>query len=408
MKKDISLFVLLSVIASALNYFIYPILSRILPSNEYVDITVALSLFTQMSTFLSSIIAITIGISKQGTTETKERIQALQSFLFKAFMALAIVFLVLSPLVTEKIHVSVLFVIPILLMMFFSIPVTVISGYLNGLSAMKKLGLVAVISASTQFVIAISTASITHSAVVTMATMSIAQLLTIFIIYRLFSTLKLPSISSPFKQSNKQFISKRMMVYTAFAAVSIMIVSLAQIADLLILQNTSTTDIKFYTDIYVVSRIVFFAGMILIWPFLGQIHVSSISKNFYPFLRLVILFLIIGISAVIGLATGGDVLMRTLFNVTYDAHEVLSVGVLSILFKIFMLIITAATLYFMVLHRYIVVAIAAVCGGTLILYDYLVSDSTSTLNLLTHLNFISGIIAILLVVIVLTEARFKK
>lgn len=408
MKKDTLLFMLFSVLASGLNYLVYPLLSRILPSSEYIDITVALSLLTQISTFLSSIIAITIGISKRESPDTKMKIQALQTFLFKAFLVLSLVFIVLSPAITSSVHLPILFVVPIILMMLFSIPVTVISGYLNGINALTKLGLVALISASLQFIVAITVATTTHNGFFTMITMTVAQLITIFIIYRLFASLSLPSISSPFAPVKKQLLDKKFMIYIAFAAASIMAVSIAQIADLLIIQNIKNVDIKFYTDIYVISRIVFFAGMILIWPFLGKIHISTLRKNFRPFISLVATFIAMGAVAVLALVLGGDIIVKILFNSAYEAQSVGLVGSLSVLFKISMLIITVATLYFIVMHRYMAAIISVVCSGTLISYSLLVDKSIEITTLLVHLNIICGIIALALVLQILYETSRKK
>ncbi|MEO8911695.1 MAG: hypothetical protein ABI303_01825 [Candidatus Saccharimonas sp.] len=383
-------------------------MSRVLPSYEYVDITVALSLFTQISTFLSSIIAITVGISKRESPNTKEKIQALQSFLFKAFLVLATVFLVLSPFITKGAHIPAAFVLPIVLMMLFSIPVTVISGYLNGINAMAKLGLVALISASSQFVIALIVAILTQSGLLSMLAMTIAQMITIFIIYRLFSSLDLPNIGSSLKWAGSRLISRKLMIYTALAAASIMLVSVAQIADLLILRNMKTTDIKFYTDIYVVSRIVFFAGMILIWPFLGQINISSLDKNTRPFLKLIGSFAAIGLVAIGGLLVGGGALTDLLFGSGYSLHLLQAIGTLSIIFKITMLIVTAATLYFIVMHRYIVVLVAFITSASLVTYGALVNQSLSTTQVLIQINIIGALIAATLVVLIIFEASSKN
>ena len=381
-----------------------------MPSGEYVDITVALSLFTQISTFLSSIIAITIGISKRDKEQAKEKIQALQTFLFKTFIILAVVFFVLSPTIMPRMHVSNLFVLPITLMMLFSIPISVISGYLNGINALAKLGLVALISAATQFFVAYLVAITSHNGFFTMLAMTVAQLTTITIIYKIYASMHLPNLGISLslrnvKNSNQY---KQLMFYTVGAAISVMAVSIAQISDLLILQNIKTTDVKFYTDIYVISRIVFFAGMILIWPFLGQLHISPLRRNIRPFIKLVSSFGAIGVLAIIGLLIGGDLITRILFGSPYNISQIQLIGGLSVLFKVWMLIITAATLYFVVLHRVIAFVIAVVTSLSLIIYASLVSQTTTTAQVLIHLNVISGLVALILIGYIIANAYRKK
>lgn len=411
MKKPVLIFAFFSVIASGLNYIVYPLLSRILPPSEYVDITVALSLFTQISTFLSSIIAITVGISKRDKERASHKISFLQGFLFKCFIVLAIVFLLLSPVLMPPLHIPVVFVIPICLMMLFSIPITIISGYLNGINSMPKLGLVALVSASNQFVVALVIASVTHNALLTMLSMTIAQLITIAVIYKAFSSMQLPplEISSLLKRRNTKSsqAEKRLMVYTVGAALSIMAVSITQVADLLIIQRLTTVDIKFYTDIYVISRIVFFAGMIFIWPFLGQINLDTPRKNVRPYLSIVGFFILLGLVATTGLWIAGGTITNILFNTTYSLQQIREIGSLSTLFKVSMLIITASILYYIVLHRATAIYIALITSGSMILYAILIEISTEMMDVLKHINLIAGIIALVLFLLFLFEA-FRK
>ncbi|HTM06498.1 MAG TPA: hypothetical protein VL201_04605, partial [Patescibacteria group bacterium] len=177
-------------------------MGRVLPDNQYIDITVSLSLFTQISTFLSSIIAVTVGLSKQEDEESSNKtIHILQAFLLRSFIVLSVGFLALSPLIMKYIHTPTIFALPIVLMMFFTIPITIISGYLNGKNKLIQLGMVIAISAILQFIVAISVGLITNSGILTMLSMTLAQILAILTIYYLLKDQKIPSLSASIKIS---------------------------------------------------------------------------------------------------------------------------------------------------------------------------------------------------------------
>lgn len=388
-----------------MNYIIYPLFSRILGPDEYVNITVSLSLFTQVSAFLSSILAITIGLSKsENNKHTNEKIELLQSFLFKLFFALAVLFLIFSPIIMDKMHAPVLFALPISIMMLLSIPVLVISGYLNGKNQMIKLGFVTVISAGSQFLIGLGAALLSHDGLITMLSMTIAQVITLIIVYTVFSKDHLPGISKPLKTPLRMGRDKKMgklIVYTALTSVAIMAISLVQIVDLFILQSLTHANVKFYTDIYVVSRIVFFAGMIFIWPFLGEVSLDHHHFNRKPFIKVVGYFTGITLVAVLALYFFGDKLAYGLFGAPYDLHVIREVGILSVLYKFLLLVITAIILYFVVLRSYIAVWFSLAASAIVFVFAELTSKDSSITNVLIGLNSIAIVVAIIGVVLLL-------
>lgn len=398
-KKSVLVFIILSICASALNYIIYPLFSRILAPEEYINITTSLSLFTQVSTFLSSILAITIGLSKSENDKknSSEKLELLQAFLFKLFLALTITFLLFSPVIMDKIHAPVLFAIPICTMMLLSIPILVISGYLNGKNHMIKLGTVVVISAGSQFVIGLTVALVSHSGLATMLSMSLAQIVTLAIIYTLFSKDNLPGITKSLKTRIGALRGKKMsslLMYTAFTSFAIMAISLVQIVDLFIVQSLNHANVKFYTDIYVVSRVVFFAGMIFIWPFLGEISLDHHHFNRKPFIKIIVYFTAITLSAIALLYFFGNDLSMLLFGVTYELQLIRDIGILSVLYKFFLLVLTAIVLYFVVLRSYVAVWLSLFASGVIFGYAELLNRDLSITHVLVNLNGIAITLAI--------------
>jgi O-antigen/teichoic acid export membrane protein len=411
MKKTIVIFVILSTIASAINYFAYPVLGRILPSSQYIDITVALSLFTQITTFLSSINAIAIGLTKSDNEDPKSILDQLQSALFKIFALLIIVFAITSPFILGSIGVPISFSLPIALMMLASLPLTIMSGYLNGKQLMIKLGILTVISAGFQFTFGVTVAALSNDGFTTMISMALAQFCAIFFIYRIFLNEKLPSPIPKFKQTGtvmKSLLSKKIIIYAAIASVSIMLVNLVQIADLLLITQHGNGDDKFYTDLYIVSRIMFFAGMIFIWPFLGELNVKRLSENHRPLYKLLFIFTLLLIAIILPLMVFGSQILHILLGVWYSTNSIAFIGSLSVLFKFFLLISTAITLYFMVIRSYIAVIYSVILCAAIALYSFIAPTTLSTLQTIQQLTIIAGIGAVIGILLFMVNTRTHK
>lgn len=407
MKKATGIFIILSVIASAINYAAYPALSRILPASQYVDITVSLSLLTQVSTFLSSIIALTIGISKSYShNDAAKRIEHLQALLFRLFAVLSLIFLALSPILMSAINTPTTYALPISIMMLGAIPITIISGYLNGKNLLVKVGLVALVVASLQFSIGIIAALSTHDGVWTMILMSIAELISIFILYRIFSGDKLPNIRTIFSNLPSSSVAmQKLATFTFFASISIMAVNLLQVADLVVLKELHGVDTKLYTDMYVVSRIVFFAGMIFIWPFLGQLKLGNHYYNVKILLRLIGIFCAISLLAMLVLFVGGQIVAGVLFDSYYPTSVIGTTGSLSIIYKLLLLIITAVALYMIVMRRYRVVLVAASSVIATIVATRIISDGMGLNEALVILNALTALAMVLSVILAVADSK---
>lgn len=403
-KKAVLIFVILSIIASGLNYFLYPVLSRVLGPLEYVDVTVALSLFTQISAFLSSIIAITIGLSKSAdVSAANKKIEALQSFILRLFSIIALLFLAISPLVMPLVDTPILFAVPIALMMLFTIPIQIISGYLNGKNKLIKLGAITVFCALVQFTVGITVASLTHSGLFALLAMSVSQLLSIALIYKLLPADGIPNVVTSLKtplSSLKTLNMKKILIYTGIASLAIMAINVVQVADLLVLQSLEGSGAKFYADIYVISRAVFFAGTIFIWPFLGEIDIANLKKNRRPFVKVISYFTAIAIATIIALVFFGDTIAQLLFNAQYTLETVSMIGVLSVIYKLLLLIIMASVLYFVVLRSYTGVVLAALVTISIFVVTQILGKNPDMSTALWWLNGTAAVYAIVSIVLV--------
>lgn len=383
-------------------------LSRILPSAEYVNITVSLSLFTQVSMFLSSIVAVTISLSKFGDEKSAHvRVSQLQSIILKVFLFLAAAFLIVSPIIMKWADTPLSFALPITTMMLFSIPVTIISGYMNGRNLIVQLGLITFMSATTQFIFAITASLMFGSGLITIVFMTLSQLISIILVYSLFQRYSLPllSLKNILGSSLRSKESSRLVRYTVASGIAVMAISLVQLLDLIAAQRLAGIDMKQYTDIYVLGRIIFFTGMIMVWPFLGVINVSNLRKNISPFVKICLFFLLTLVFMMGILVIASEPLTKLLFAKAYPLSSIGAVAFLSMSFKALLLIITASILYFIVIRNQIAVWLSLTASGLLLLASHIATIQCGLIELLLVLNGIAFVASIVGIICVIAVSR---
>ncbi|MEO5499665.1 MAG: hypothetical protein ABIR46_04150 [Candidatus Saccharimonadales bacterium] len=410
MKSKILIFLCLNILASALNYLLYPVLSRTLPSGEYIDITVALSIFTQMSTFLSSLVAITIGLTKEGESKSRDEIESiihtLQANLLKLSVILGVLFLVAAPWILGTIQTPAVYALPIVTMFIFSIPFMVISGYLNGKNYIIRLGLLSLSASALQFSIAVIASLLFENGIITMLAVASSQILVVVIV-RLISVDKdlvsLLSIKKMVDSSSSRNVNK-LLGYTMLASSCIMIINLLQVVDLLLVQHLFSHEItRLYTDVYIISRITFFLGVIFIWPFLGQLSLINKRANATVFLKLIAIYALIAICSIVVFTTFPDFITQLLFGSVYSVESLNLIVAYSVLFKVMLLVTTAACLYHIVYRNKQILSITlftlTLFGGYIAL-----SPSLKIVETLGALVLIASVCAIVSVFSILRHA----
>jgi O-antigen/teichoic acid export membrane protein len=398
-RKSTITFIILSAVASFFNYAIYPALSRVLDANQFVDITVALAVFTQLSSFMLSIVALTIGLSKEeGAKDTKDIVEKLQAILAHMFVVIVAVFLLTSPYLLEKLKLPFGLLLPICVMLGLSVVMSIISGYLNGKKKLVKLGLALSFSAILQFVFSIGFALTTKSGFATLNGMALAAFLAIVLTYQFCKSEKLPRVSSIFLHRVTFYKSpevRALVKYTILSSIASLIINILLILDLLIV-NSRQVDAKLYADMYVISRIVFFGGMLFVWPFLSNIDVKNLKNNNGLFVRLMGLFTVIVVGAMGGMLLFGQQVIQILLGSSYgSSSSITSLALLAILYKGMFLAITTFVLYFMVLRSYWAVSLPVILSLLTVLFMTLYGRHASTLGIVTGLNFI-GIVGVLI------------
>jgi O-antigen/teichoic acid export membrane protein len=412
MKKSIAfgVFILFSVFASFLNYLTYPILSRLLQSSDFVDATVALSLLSQMSMFLSSIVALTVGLTKEGSgNSAKKLVEQLQQELLVIFLVLIAIFLSTSYFIFQPIQLSPLFAVPISIMLLLSIPISIYSGYMNGKGKLVKLASIALIAASLQLFVAVFAATITKSSLISLLGMALGQILALGLIVIVFKSEEMPRISLRFKDKliNQTNHMRELIKYTLFASFGVLIINLLQISDLLIFKRRPD-DIVMFTDVYIISRVVFFAGIIFIWPLLSKIDIKKKRNNIKPIALFGSLVTLIGGAAIGVIVVSGEYITKILFNNTYDQTILFQISSLAIIFKCMFLILTALTLYSIVIRSYLAFWVPSIIALAIIVVAFLDRPDIPQITVLMVLNIIALGGSILFIVGLILENQTHK
>jgi O-antigen/teichoic acid export membrane protein len=392
-------FLFLSGIASFFNYAVYPVLARILSDDEFIKITVALAVFTQLSSFMLSIVALTIGLSKQENTQTaKIIVEKLQAVLTHLFIIIVAVFLVSSPLFLDQLKIPSSMLLPICAMLALSIPLSIINGYLNGTEKLIKLGLVLVMTATLQFFLSITFGSLTKSGAVTLNAMSLGTLLAIILAYILYKNDNLPNVTSVFNHKFELYRSKEMrsiILYTVFVSLTTLITNILMVVDLLVV-NSRQTDAKAYADLYIVSRVVFFSGMLFVWPFLSNLNISNRSKNKKSFWNLFGIFFLISAVSIVAMAIFGQQITGILLGASHETgNDIKTLSILAILYKFIFLIIISIVLFFIVMRSYWAVVLPIVLAITTGIFIMTTNSNTTTMYLVFGLNIISTFVMLI-------------
>lgn len=395
MRKTTLIFIILSGVASFFNYVVYPILARLLSSIEFVHIATALALFTQLSSFMLSIVALTIGLSKQtGQSDSKATVEKLQALLTHLFLVIIVIFLAASPLYLGRLHMPAQLLLPICAMLALSMSMSVISGYLNGKQKLVKLGLAIAFSSFLQLGLSVIFAIITKSGTTALNGMALGSFIAIVLIYQVYKAEKLPSLSSIFSHGLSLYRTKSirsLVKFTIMASLTTLLMNILLIIDLLIV-NSRQVDAVIYTDMYVISRVVFFSGMLFIWPFLSNIDIYHPRRIFGLLYRLVGFFVVMTVGAIGIMVLSGQTAIRLLLGSNYNgAANIKQLAILAILYKFIFLLITTLILFFIVMRNYWAVILPLILTACIGVCLILVGSSASTSRLVFGLDIASTI-----------------
>lgn len=380
----------------------YPLLARILGRDDFTDTNVALALVSQITSMMSAVVALAISETLYNPKKKGEAVTFLQAQVTRLYGVVMLIFIVASPLIFSLVRLPMSFIIPLSAVLFFTVPIAIISGYFNGKSMLSKLGAVGMIVASSQFVLAIIFGYVSKSGNLSILGMALGQAVAIYICYRIFKDERLPKIRDSLAPG--KFASTTSQSHSAIVVASLTILSLniLQIADLLLI-NAKGIEQQMYSDISIVSRVVFFGASMFIWVFLSKIRLNDSKSNANSFLTLSAIALVIFIISSLVFFFMGDTILKAITGANYYLPDIRFIGIASMLYRIIYVLNISIVLYLIVTrNRY-----TALIPAWLMFITFLVILSTIIFDLNTIFSIILFNIAGLSGLI-LTAIFFRK
>jgi len=245
------------------------------------------------------------------------------------------------------------------------------------------------------------------SAVVALLGMVVGQIVSIFIIIAIFRDQNLPRIKlRPQIKLSILFDSeyRKIGVYTIAASLGVVFINLIQIVDLMVFKSRPSEAI-FYTDLYIISRVVFFSGAIFIWPFMSEIRTDNKKMNLILILKFFGIVCAIGFTAVAVLYVFGENITKILFNASYSTETLIHYGILSIALKCAFLFLTTLTLYLVVIGKRAAFYLPLITATLLLVFVKSINNSSSANYILYGLNIIAFTSIMLYIVTIIADSK---
>lgn len=344
---NIPAYFIFSILASLLNYMMYPLLARILERDDFTSTNVALALVTQITSMMSAVVALAISETLHNPKKKGESVSVLQSQVTRLYGIVMAIFILTSPFVFRLVNLPLRFIIPLSAVLFFTVPIAIISGYFNGKSLLSKLGAVGLIVAGFQFILAIIFGYISKSGYLSVLGMALGQALAIFVCYRIYSNERLPKIRETLFLNRSRPSDSQSHKVIVTASLCLLFLNVLQIADLLLI-NAIGTEQQVYSDISIVSRVVFFGASMFIWVFLSKIRLGNSADNTKYFLNLVSISFGILLIASLVFYFEGDTILGIITGTAYDLADIRLIGIASMLYRIIYVLNITIVLYLIV------------------------------------------------------------
>jgi O-antigen/teichoic acid export membrane protein len=277
-----SIYTILSLGASALNYLLYPALTRVLNPKEFGDFAAIMAISAQVLAILLAFNLTSIYlVKKYPEDEAREKVQVIQKVLIWFFLGATVLLLFAAPLVRERLHIADPLTFGILaLFLLTAVPSTIWTGYLQGHNQILKVGVSAVAAALAKLALALLFASLwgVSGALWGVLTGGVFGV----VVVRLIAGMRLPSLRSSistFSKSQGAFLGD---VFGYLVATVIVVGALG------ILQNIDIVYAKalfppaeagVYSGISVLSNALYYVSFVLIWIVLPALAIENPRHN---------------------------------------------------------------------------------------------------------------------------------
>jgi O-antigen/teichoic acid export membrane protein len=276
------LFGVMSLVAAALNYALYPVLTRILSTTDFGDFAAVVAISNQVLSLLLAFNIISIYLVKTLPEESARRhAQTVQKMLIWLFLGLTVLVFAISPFLHNllKIQNPASFIV-LAILLFTAVPAVIWTGYLQGNKEMIRIGAYNLGAALTKLILGAALAA-SFGTVGGIWGLLGGGIVGLFVLW-VYPGVRLPQLGSIFKKS---LAKEKRFVYSLKGYI---IGCLLLVGGLGFLQNYDITLAKtlfsadsagLYSGISILSNALYYLSFLLVWIILPEIKLDDHKNN---------------------------------------------------------------------------------------------------------------------------------
>ena len=275
-------FAVLSLLGAFFSYFLYPILTRVLNTQEFGDFAVIVAISNQLLGILLAFNIISIYLVKsQSEEQARNHTQVIQKTLIWLLLAASVVVVVASPFLNDLLKVdNTIYFLLLGLIVVAAVPGVIWTGYLQGHKELVRVGAFSVSAALGRLVFA-SILAVAFGTTGSLIGMLIGALVGLFVVY-FAPGVKLPTLKSALDKSSieeKKFLLS-LKKYLLECLLVVGALGFMQNYDILLAKALfDQNEAGVYSGISVLSNALYFLSFLLIWIVLPEIKIGDDKNN---------------------------------------------------------------------------------------------------------------------------------
>lgn len=307
-------FVFLSLVGSALNYLLYPILAKIITPTQFGDVSVVIAMAGQIGGLLLAfnVVSIYIVVTYDQTHAAKIT-SIIQKILIQLLLVVTVVVLLASPWLMQLLKISSpATILGLGLLLLLNVPGVVWTGYLQGHNELRRVGVYNTAAAAAKLLVAVGLCVLGFGATGAVIGLLAGQIIGLWVIHS-HQGVRLPSISGVGSRVTPIELSlvKPLAWYVGESLVVVGIYSILFAIDIVLAKGLFTPNLAgLYAGVAALGRVVFFGANILTWILLANLRPQDPSKSRATLVRYLGLIAGLGAIAIGGFWLYGSLIVR--------------------------------------------------------------------------------------------------
>ena len=353
-----------SMLVAALNYFFYPILSRMLSPSDFGDVQVFISLITQAGILFGAFTIVAVNITANtealngGTNERNAILTELQKICFWIICVASIVLLIGTTHMRSFLNLSSVYpLLGLVVILFLTTNATFRNAFLQGNGKFFELSMSGLVSSAGRIVFAVLLIWLGMTSTGAIVGLVLAQAAVLcYLFVRTRGQLDLRS------KTNIHILEKgsikKELLYGLLVIFATGLVTFLYTSDVLIIKHLfSAHEAGLYSGISAIAKIIFFLLSPVVAVLLSSIKIKNTEKeNLHIMLKSLGISLCLGVFVLLIFYIFNDITVKVLLGVTYlgSAYLLPKVGLIMLLASL----VNVFVYYFLALRRFFLIGLS--------------------------------------------------